>query len=143
MEIIVSFLYSSYTISKTSLTYAETYEASKYEAERYIESVSEDSNIIAYETGDVYFNPILNSLNHIDYVISPSGQPSPDANLTDIGTMGAADIYRNDATINGLIISNSKFADWTFSKTSPYISSNSLINYITGEDIEIFKINRC
>lgn len=138
LEITVSYSNGINKLSKGAISYSTSYSHDLYTAEQQIKNVDSNANVSIYNFFDDYFNPIYNSINSVDYILCPKGSETPDYTLEYSGTVGNVDVYHNPYSLNGIVYSNSEISEWTFSKSSPYKSSDSLLSYIAEDEISIF-----
>lgn len=139
LEIALTYSYGINRLSKGAINYDSSYAHDLYIAEQEIKKDNKSANIIQYDFYDDYFNPIFNSINGVDYVLCPRGSVTPDYNLTLDQTIGNVDIYSNPYSIKGFLCAPKEVSEWTYSITSPYKSSESILSIIENSKNSIFQ----
>ena len=142
IELIIAFISGTIKISNNNLSYEKSHSNSEYRIEMYLKSEKADSKIIKFDEYDEYFNPALNYISGVDYVLCNSNTSIPDATLSEFNTLDKVDIYSMDNPIEGNVIAPKEIIDWTYSRTSPYMSDNTLLSILSGQEVAAFtKIN--
>ena len=136
IEVILTFTTNIRNLASSKIIYTNTLSCRIYETEKAISNSAPNSNTIFYDTNDNNFNPIFNTINGIDYVITEQSDTFPDACLDYIGSINNLHVYKNKYSIKGNIYANSEITNWTYTKTSPYKSSTTLLNYITDNNYD-------
>lgn len=143
IELICSLFISTNSLKYSDSKYENTYSYNAYRVEMYLKSNEKDANIINYSEYDRYFNPVFNYVSGVDYILCPDELPAPDACLRYYNTLKNVDIYENKYRHNGYISATTEILNWTFSKSSPYTSMNSLISSTINEDTKLFEKIDC
>ena len=139
IELVITFSFGSMKLASTKSEYNSTYSANTYAIESYIKSQNKDANIVVYDYIDYYFNPVLNYISKTNYVFCPTGSDKPDACLEYVDTIGNVDVYIQENSYDGYIYADSSILDWTYSLSTPYMSTNYLYSILTGKEQSIFK----
>lgn len=125
-------------LAKSNRNYLESNSYNFYVAENSIREVYPNANIITYDSHDSSFNPIFNSLNGVDFVLAEDKDNIPDASLEYVSSVNNINIFRNNYSVDGFIYLPVNTKNWVFNSTSPYLSSNELLNYASGEKKPLF-----
>ena len=138
-EILFTSANSINLLSSQKTTYYQTSSYDYYVAENSIREVYPKANIVIYDPDDLSFNPIFNALNGVDFVLAKSEYEYPDSCLEYLSNVNDINIFRNNSSINSYVFMPSNTSNWVFSSTSPYLSSNELLNYAIGAKAPLFE----
>ena len=138
LELVCSAYNGISLLSKKKLNYYESNSYNYYVAENSIREVYPTANITIYNNHDISFNPVFNSLNGVDFVLAEDIYGIPDACLEYVSSVKNINIFKNNYSIDNYIYLPKDVTNWVFSSTSPYLSSNELLNYASNDKIELF-----
>ena len=141
IELSACYINNLYTAKKISPNYEATYEANKYVLELNALAYNPKAKILYYNANNQDFNPIINTLNGIDYVICPNDLEAPDSYLNYVTDIGNASIYQYSKNIKEPILTTDEIKKWTYSKTNSQMSSNSLLKYIDKNSSDIYYVD--
>ena len=120
IELSACYINNLYTAKKISPNYEATYEANKYVLELNALAYNPKAKILYYNANNQDFNPIINTLNGIDYVICPNDLEAPDSFLNYVTDIGNASIYQYSKNIKEPILTTDEIKKWTYSKCKTY-----------------------